>query len=64
MGWIALSSGGGVAELLALGPGCRETVKVRATESGRSYVIDFRRFCPFSNTIAIAQGTLMKNRCL
>ena len=33
VGWIALGSGGRMAGLLALGAGCRETVKVRATET-------------------------------
>ena len=53
MGWIARGSGGWVTGLLALATGCRETVKVRATErAGRSCVVDLRRFWPFSNTIA------------
>ena len=52
VGWIARGSGGSVTGLLALAAACRETVKVRATETMGDRARDLDRSWPFSNNIA------------
>ena len=64
VGWIARGSGGWVSGLLALATGCRETVKVRATETsgkivrGRSPSVLGRSCCCRGSRRPVNPGSL------